>query len=185
LKNNPYICLTALLIIERVGTKKNEVMKITAQDEYGLRILVRIAKCKGNSGLSIPQLSELEGLSQPNVSKLTRILRIEGLVNSTKGHVGGYVLARPADTVSVNDILKALSGRLFDQEFCVNHSGKMKICSNSVDCSIRSLWTIVQSAIDNLLDKITLADLSNGEEEATETFENLFKGIPTNNYDTN
>lgn len=138
-------------------------MKITAQDEYGLRILVRIAKCKGNLGLSIPQLSALEGLSQPNVSKLTRILRIEGLVNSTKGHVGGYVLARPADTITVNDILKALSGRLFDQEFCVNHAGTMKVCSNSVDCSIRSLWTIVQSAIDNLLDKITLADLSNGE----------------------
>jgi Rrf2 family iron-sulfur cluster assembly transcriptional regulator len=156
-------------------------MKITAQDEYGLRILVRIAKCKGNLGLSIPQLSELEGLSQPNVSKLTRILRIEGLVNSTKGHVGGYVLKRPADTITVNDILKALSGRLFDQEFCVNHTGTMKVCSNSVDCSIRSLWTIVQSAIDNLLDKITLADLSNGEEEATEIFQNLFKGIPAEN----
>jgi Rrf2 family protein len=156
-------------------------MKITAQDEYGLRILVRIAKCKDNLGLSIPQLSKLEGLSQPNVSKLTRILRIEGLVNSTKGHVGGYVLAKPADRITVNDILKAFSGRLFDQEFCVNHAGTMKVCSNSVDCSIRSLWTIVQSAIDNLLDKITLADLSNGEKEATETFQNLFKSIPTEN----
>ena len=156
-------------------------MKITAQDEYGLRILVRIAKCKNNLGLSIPQLSKLEGLSQPNVSKLTRILRIEGLVNSTKGHVGGYVLARPADTITVNDILKALSGRLFDQEFCVNHAGTMKVCSNSVDCSIRSLWTIVQSAIDNLLDKITLSDLSNGEKEATETFQNIFNSIPKEN----
>jgi Rrf2 family iron-sulfur cluster assembly transcriptional regulator len=156
-------------------------MKITAQDEYGLRILVRIAKSKGNLGLSIPQLSALEGLSQPNVSKLTRILRIEGLVNSTKGHVGGYVLAKPANTITVNDILKAFSGRLFDQEFCVNHAGTMKVCSNSVDCSIRSLWTIVQSAIDNLLDKITLADLSNGEKEAAETFQNLFKSIPTEN----
>jgi Rrf2 family iron-sulfur cluster assembly transcriptional regulator len=156
-------------------------MKITAQDEYGLRILVRIAKCKDSLGLSIPQLSALEGLSQPNVSKLTRILRIEGLVNSTKGHVGGYVLAKPADTITVNDILKAFSGRLFDQEFCVNHAGTMKVCSNSVDCSIRSLWTIVQSAIDNLLDKITLSDLSNGEKEATETFQNIFNSIPKEN----
>jgi Rrf2 family iron-sulfur cluster assembly transcriptional regulator len=156
-------------------------MKITAQDEYGLRILVRIAKCKGNAGLSIPQLSEAEGLSQPNVSKLTRILRIEGLLNSTKGHVGGYVLARPAANITVNDILKALSGRLFDQEFCINHTGVMKICSNSTDCSIRSLWTIVQSAIDRLLDKITLADLSNGEKEATVTFQSLFEEITTEN----
>jgi Rrf2 family iron-sulfur cluster assembly transcriptional regulator len=154
-------------------------MKITAQDEYGLRILVRIAKC--NTGLSIRQLSEAEGLSQPNVSKLTRILRVEGLINSTKGHVGGYILARPAANITVNDILKALSGRLFDQEFCVNHTGVLKLCTNSIDCSIRSLWTIVQSAIDKLLDKITLADLSNSEKETTVTFQRLFEEITTEN----
>jgi len=85
-------------------------MKITAQDEYGLRILVRIAKCKDTTGLSIPQLSEAEGLSKPNVSKLTRTLRIEGLINSTKGHVGGYVLARPAADITVNDIFRFRNG---------------------------------------------------------------------------
>jgi len=146
-------------------------MKITAQDEYGLRILVRIAKCKDQTGLSIPQLSELEGLSQPNVSKLTRILRMEGLINSTKGHVGGYVLARPATDITVNDVLKAVGGRLFDEEFCANHVGVMKLCTNSIDCSIRSLWSMVQTTIDNLLDKITLADLSNSEKEAAFTFQ--------------
>ncbi|WP_394337350.1 Rrf2 family transcriptional regulator [Gelidibacter algens] len=50
------------------------------------------------------------------------------MINSTEGHVGGYVLARPAANITVNDILKALSGRLFDQEFCINHTGVMKIC---------------------------------------------------------
>jgi Rrf2 family protein len=150
-------------------------MKITAQDEYGLRILVRIAKCKDQTGLSIPQLSEAEGLSRPNVSKLTRILRIEGLINSTKGHVGGYVLARPAADITVNDVLKALGGRLFDEEFCANHVGVMKLCTNSIDCSIRSLWSMVQASIDKLLDKITLADLSNSEKEAAFTFQSLLE----------
>jgi Rrf2 family protein len=150
-------------------------MKITAQDEYGLRILVRIAKCKNQSGLSIPQLSAAEGLSNPNVSKLTRILRVEGLINSTKGHVGGYVLARPAADITVNDVLKALGGRLFDEEFCANHVGVLKLCTNSIDCSIRSLWSMVQSTIDKLLDKVTLADLSNSEKEATFTFQGFLE----------
>jgi len=153
-------------------------MKITAQDEYGLRILVRIAKCKENTGLSIPQLSEAEGLSQPNVSKLTRMLRMKGLINSTKGHVGGYVLARPAADITVNDVLNALGGRLFDETFCASHAGVLKLCTSSVDCSIRSLWSMVQSTIDLLLDKITLADLSNNEKEAACTFQNLFDKIP-------
>jgi len=151
-------------------------MKITAQDEYGLRILVRIAKCKDNAGLSIPQLSDMEGLSQPHAAKLTRILRMGGLINSTKGHVGGYILARSAADITVNDGLKALGGRLFDEEFCANHVGVMKLCTNSVDCSIRSLWTMVQSSIDMLLDKITLADLSNNEKEAAFTFQGFLEG---------
>ncbi len=155
-------------------------MKITAQDEYGLRILVRIAKCKDKTGLSIPQLSNAEGLSQPNVSKLTRMLRMEGLINSTKGHVGGYVLARPASDITVNNVLNALGGRMFDENFCANHTGVLKLCTSSVDCSIRSLWSMVQSTIDKLLDKITLADLSNNEKEAACTFQSLFDKIPIN-----
>jgi Rrf2 family iron-sulfur cluster assembly transcriptional regulator len=105
---------------------------------------------------------------------------MEGLINSTKGHVGGYILTRPAAEITVNDVLKALGGRLFDEEFCANHVGVIKLCTNSVDCSIRSLWTIVQSTIDNLLDKITLADLSNNEKEATCTIQSLFERIPIN-----
>ena len=155
-------------------------MKITAQDEYGLRILVRIAKCKDNAGLSIPLLSDAEGLSQPHVAKLTRILRMEGLINSTKGHVGGYILARPPADITVNDVLKALGDRLFDTEFCASHVGVLKLCTNSVDCSIRSLWTMVQSTIDKLLDKITLADLSNNEKETAYTFQGFIEEHNTN-----
>lgn len=75
----------------------------------------------------------------------------------------------------MNDVLKALGRRLFDEEFCTNHLGEMKLCTNSVECSIRSLWTMVQSAIDKLLDKITLADLSNNEKEATFSFQGFLE----------
>ena len=52
-------------------------MKITAQEEYGLRILIRIARCKDEEGMSIPQLSDAEGLSSHYAAKLTRLLRME------------------------------------------------------------------------------------------------------------
>jgi len=54
-------------------------MKITAQEEYGLRILIRIARCRDKEGMSIPQLTEAEGLSSHYVAKLTRMLRMKGL----------------------------------------------------------------------------------------------------------
>ncbi len=148
-------------------------MKITAQDEYGLRILLRIARNKGNEGLSIRQLAELEGLPRANVSKLSRILRMAGFINSTKGHKGGYVLAKYADSIIIGDVIKSLGGTLYDKEFCVSHAGTLKICTNSIDCSIRSLWKILEHAIDQVLSKVSLYDLMGSEENAASALQNI------------
>jgi Rrf2 family protein len=148
-------------------------MKITAQEEYGLRILIRIAGCRDREGMSIPQLSAAEGLSSHYVAKLTRILRMEGYINSTPGNKGGYVLAMPAEKININDVLKALGGALFDVKFCGSHSGTMKLCTNSVDCSSRSLWQMIQFIVDRFLDKITLHDLVKKEEDSTNVFVKL------------
>jgi Rrf2 family protein len=150
-------------------------MKITAQEEYGLRILLRIASCKEADGMSIPQLSEAEGISSHYVAKLTRILRLSGFVNSTPGYKGGYVLAKPADTIIINDVLKVLGGTLFDAEFCGLHSGTLKLCTNSVDCSSRSLWKMIQFTLDQLLDKVTLADLVNTEKDSVKVLNNILE----------
>ncbi len=123
-------------------------MKITAQEEYGIRILIRIARCADEkSGLSIPQISEAEGLTPHYVAKLARQLRLGGFINSTPGQKGGYILSRPTY-----------------KEFCATHIGALNLCTNSVDCSARSLWKIIQYSVDQVLDKMTLADLCGREE---------------------
>ena len=148
-------------------------MKITAQEEYGLRLLLRIASCNDKDGMSIPQLSEAEGLTPHYVAKLTRTLRIAGFINSTPGNKGGYVLASPAEKIIINDVLKALEGPLFDNGFCGSHSGSMKLCTHSVDCSSRSLWQMIQFTIDQLLDKVTLHDLVNPEKTSAKILEQV------------
>jgi Rrf2 family protein len=148
-------------------------MKITAQEEYGLRILIRIAACRDEEGMSIPQLSETEGLSSHYVAKLTRILRMEGFINSTPGYKGGYILAKPAREIAIRSVLKALGGTMFDENFCGSHAGALKLCTNSVDCSARSLWKMVQFTVDRLLDKITLHDLANTEQESSKILNEL------------
>jgi Rrf2 family iron-sulfur cluster assembly transcriptional regulator len=150
-------------------------MKITAQEEYGLRILLRIARCNDSNGMSIPQLSEAEGLSPAYVAKLTRTLRQFGYINSTPGNKGGYVLAQPAKEVNMNQVLKTLGGPLFDKSFCGDYSGSLKFCTNSVDCSVRSLWTMIQFSVDQLLDKVTLSDLINSEENSDNFLEKMLK----------
>ena len=150
-------------------------MKITAQVEYGLRIMVRITRCKDEKGLSIRQLSEAEGLSANYVAKLTRLLRMKGLINSTRGHAGGYILAKPAAGITINQTLKALRGRFFDKKFCESHSGILTLCTNSVDCSIRSLWSVMQIALDKLLDEVTLADMVKNEKDVSSVLKNVIE----------
>jgi len=149
-------------------------MKITAQEEYGLRILIRIAGCDPAHGMSIPQLSEAEGLSTAYVGKLTRLLRMAGFINSTPGHKGGYVLAKPASEIVINDVLKALGGSLFDTQFCQSHSGSpLRLCNNSVDCSARSLWQMIQFTVDELLNRITLYHLIHSEDKSARILEQI------------
>src|SRR5882724_8043140 len=156
-------------------------MKITAQEEYGLRILIRIARYQDKQGMSIPQLTEAEGLTSHYVAKLTRILRMKGFINSTPGYKGGYVLAMPAQKIIINNVLKALGGALFNTSYCGSHAGTMKICTNSVDCSARSLWTMIQYTVDQLLDKVTLHDLVSSEVQSGKILEQMVQEFTRKN----
>lgn len=84
-------------------------------------------------------------------------------MESSRGQIGGYTLTRPPEQISVGNVLKILGGRLFDEEFCNTHTGAMDICTNSIDCSVRSLWKLIQDSVDSVVDKITLKDLMGNE----------------------
>ena len=140
-------------------------MKFSAQEDFGMRLLLRIAKSKSLNGLTIPELSELEGISIANAGKILRILRLAGFIESARGQTGGYKLKIPADKIIVNDVMTVLGGKLFESGFCEQHAGISNICTNTIDCSIRSLWRTIQSMIDDVLKQITLQDLLGKEKD--------------------
>lgn len=139
-------------------------MKFSAQEEYGLRFLLRIGKLHNiKEGVTIPEISRVEGISQHTVAKILRLLRIGGYLQSERGQAGGYTLAKPSSEIKIGDVIKTLGGRLYDDDFCNHHSGVIKICSNSIDCSIRSLWKSIQDSVDKVVNNLTLQDLMGNE----------------------
>jgi Rrf2 family protein len=148
-------------------------MQFSAQEEYGLRCLLRIANEGADRTLTIPEISQAEGLSIPYVAKMMRVLRRGGVVISTRGQSGGYRLSRPAEEISVAEALTVLGGRLFEGEFCERHSGTEDLCTHSVNCSIRSLWRSVQSVVDQLLRRTTLRDMLCDEKQMDAFVSNL------------
>jgi Rrf2 family protein len=151
-------------------------MKFSAQEEYGLRCLVRLAHAGEGASLTIGELSELEGISAPNVAKIMRLLRRGGFVKSTRGQAGGYSLARPPSLLVVGDVVGVLGGRLYDARFCDRHSGLGKACARLTDCSLRPVWQQVQEVVDDVLGRLTVASLLGGE--AAPPARGLTRGIP-------
>ena len=139
-------------------------MQLSAQEEYGLRCLLQVARHSGGEPLQIPEIAQREGLSPEYTAKLMRSLRQGGLVLSTRGASGGYQLARPAESVSIWEALTVLGGPLFSDEFCSSHPGNLRDCVHSTDCSVRALWRWVGTAVRDTLRRITLADMARGEQ---------------------
>jgi Rrf2 family protein len=134
-------------------------MKLSSQEEYGLRCLLAVAGAS-NGSITIPELSRVEGLSEANVAKMLRMLRTAGFVAATRGQSGGYTLARPAETIAVGEVLAALGGRLYEPAFCDTHGGGIdRLCTHLSGCSIRTVWQRLQEAVDGVLARLTVKDL--------------------------
>jgi Rrf2 family protein len=152
-------------------------MKISKLDDHGIRVLLRIARSGEVEGLSIPSLVKSECLTQPHVAKITRELRLAGLIKSTRGQKGGYVLAKLPSEITIYEAMRALSGDLFEEGFFDSHPDSLRFCTNSVDCSVKSLWRVVQLSIERVLTEITLEDLLYGEEDAKRTLNEVLEEI--------
>lgn len=148
-------------------------MKLTAQEEYGLRCLVQVGKGWPEASLTIPEVSKREGISAHHAAKLLQILRQGGFLKSVRGQTGGYSLASPPDKISVRDVLALLGGRFYEDAFCQGHKGRVRICTHSTDCAIRSLWRSIQTAVDDVLARTTLKDLLRNEVEMSSWLEEL------------
>jgi Rrf2 family protein len=134
-------------------------MKLSSHEEYGLRCLLQVARQGTDGSATIPEISRNEGISMAYTAKLLRILRQGGLVKAARGKVGGYTLALPPEGIHVGDALALLGGRIYEDDFCLHHSGVQGSCVHSTSCSMRSLWRSVQDAVDRVLGQTTLQDL--------------------------
>jgi len=141
-------------------------MKITAQEEYGLRCLLRLARQASEGSLTIPEIAAAENLSPAYVAKLLAVLRQAGLVESVRGRAGGYRLSRPAAQVRLGSVLLVLGEPLFDEPvYCERHAGPETTgpCIHQDGCTLKGLWQTLEQWLRHVLDQISLEDLLTGQ----------------------
>ncbi|MBI3087349.1 MAG: Rrf2 family transcriptional regulator, partial [Candidatus Omnitrophica bacterium] len=116
-------------------------MKISAQEEYGLRCLLQLARSPQGQVMTVKEIAQKEALSGAYVEKLLRMLAKAGLVHSLRGIKGGYVLNRPASHVTLGEVVRALGQVPSTDHICHQFTGTQVECVHFSNCGIRSVWS--------------------------------------------
>ena len=130
-------------------------MKLSTRGRYGIHTMYDLALHGENGPQSIKAIAERGGMPEAYLEQLIAGLKRAGLVTSTRGAQGGYMLARPADRITVGDVLRALEGSLslvdcLEGEDC---------CDRACACPSRIVWQKLRDGMTAIVDGISLQDM--------------------------
>ncbi len=140
-------------------------MFFTTKAEYGVRLLIEIGRQGQDQPVSLKVIADTENLPLAYLERIVALLKRAGLVQSTRGAHGGYVLARKPADITMDQVVLALEGSLAPMECFVDDradDGRV-LCSHHDDegrgCATKLLWTRVQVGVLKTLADTTLAEL--------------------------
>jgi Rrf2 family cysteine metabolism transcriptional repressor len=132
-------------------------MKISAKEQYGLRAIAELAGRFGQGPVPVGTVATAQGISEHYLEQVLPVLRDAGLVHSTRGAHGGYMLARQPDQISVGEVLRALDGEILPIR-CVSEEDALP-CDRGGVCAARTVWEAISARVLDALEGMTLADL--------------------------
>lgn len=130
-------------------------MKLSTRAKYGIHAMIDLAYHEGRGPQAINAIAERQGMPEQYLEQLIALLRRRGLVRSVRGAQGGYLLARPAKDITMQELMDTLEGPIrfsdcvYDQEHC----------ANSGACATQKMWVRLNARIAEELRGTTLADV--------------------------
>ena len=132
------------------------MLRVTKLADYGIVILTHLAG-QGNATSNARDIAQEARLPLPVVSKILKLLAKDGLLESHRGIKGGYGLARKPEQITVAEIIRALEGPIAVTECTDRIRGD---CGLETGCPVRTNWHLINQAIHQALEKITLAEMT-------------------------
>ena len=132
------------------------MIRLSKLADYGIVIMTNLARQPGRQR-NAPEIAAQSHIPQPMVSKILKALARAGLLTSHRGAKGGYDLARPADAISVADVISALDGPIALTACIEDGPGG---CEIEALCPARANWHRINDAIRGALDEISMAEMA-------------------------
>lgn len=138
---------------------KNRLVRITAKADYAVRAAVELAAAeKTGKPVKGEQLAGAQGIPQNFLENILTELRRAGIIRTRRGADGGYQLARPADEVSVADVLRAVEGPLA----AVQGIRPDELSYGGAAERLPEVWVALRASLRDVLEHVTLADVAKG-----------------------
>lgn len=134
------------------------MIRFSARGEYGIRMMMDLARHYGKGPQSLAEVAKNEGLPAPYLEQLVGKLRKAQLVASHHGAHGGYELTRPPAEITVGEVMRVLEGPI-SPYICATEGSPAEICAREPFCTANLVWELVRESVARALDSLTLADL--------------------------
>jgi Rrf2 family protein len=131
------------------------MMSISTRGRYATRMVVRLATQQPGESLTKTQIADEEGISAGYVQQLMMALRLAGIVDSHRGREGGFSLSKPAEQITVAEVLKAVEGEVMPAP-CQGTG----YCEREADCPTKPIWDEAADLLNGLFSKTTIASLA-------------------------
>ena len=137
---------------------------LSQKAKYALRALLMLAEASGDELVLIQEVADRQNVPKKFLELILVELKRHGFAHSQRGRSGGYCLARPADTITFGQVIRAMDGPIAPLP-CASITGYRKCadCSDERTCSIRKVMRTVRDAMSVILDRTTLADALGGK----------------------
>jgi Rrf2 family protein len=133
-------------------------MRISAKVDYAMRALVELAANGNGSPVTSERLADAQGIPQKFLQNILLELRRAGIVASHRGPDGGHALAKPAEKITVADVIRAVEGPLAS----VRGQRPEDIAYEGAAEPLQKVWIAVRASLRSVAEQVTLADVAAG-----------------------
>lgn len=131
-------------------------MKISTKGRYALRLMLDLAENQANGFVALKDIAERQGISKKYLEQIVPLLNKSGVLKTTRGYQGGYMLAKKPEEYTVGDILRITEGSLAPVA-CLDDA--INMCEKADSCMTLPVWKGLDKVIQEYLDSITLQSI--------------------------
>lgn len=143
-------------------------MKISTKGRYALRLMIDLAEHQNEGVVALKDVASRQGISKKYLEQIVPLLNKSGVLRTTRGYQGGYMLAKSPDSYTVGDVLRITEGSLAPVS-CLDD--EVNLCDRADSCITLSVWQGLYDVITEYLDSITLQDIiDNGKALAADEY---------------